>query len=280
MIWRAASTLFSAATSESSVTNPLKLRSSNPDDFTWDLSGMHRSRVCWNATPIAATLIRYEQAKRSYYNYEDSVWQLLRSEIRQLQANRFTFELGRELIRNSAEQIELNADQRALREARGQIVGPTAARDQIQALSALLNAQNGLLGIYVNYEVVRRGLELDLGTMELTPEGLWIDPGTLSPEELLSLPGTTVEGMIECPCNDCGIPYNPLPPEPVFSNTMLQVGHIDQAVEIVGTGASRPARLYRNFASTGRSAGHADAANVRSIAKRRATYLVLLLCPS
>ena len=135
------------------------------------------------------TLIRYEQSKRSYYNYEDSVWQLLRSEIRQLQANQFTFELGRELIRNSAAQIELNADQRALREARGQVQGPTAARDQIQALSALLNAQNGLLGIYVNYEVVRRGLELDLGTMELTPEGLWIDPGTLSPEQLLFAAG-------------------------------------------------------------------------------------------
>ncbi len=178
-----------------------------------------------------ATLIRYEQAKRNYYNYEDSVWQLLRSEVRQLQANRFTFELGRELIRNSAEQIGLNADQRALREARGQIVGPTAARDQIQALSALLNAQNGLLGIYVNNEVVRRGLELDLGTMELTPEGLWIDPGKLSPAELLLLPGTTLEGMLECPCNDCGIPYNPLPLEPEFSDSMLQVGHIDQAVE-------------------------------------------------
>jgi hypothetical protein len=178
-----------------------------------------------------STLIRYEQAKRSYYNYEDSVWQLLRSEVRQLQANRFTFELGRELIRNSAEQIELNADQRALREARGQIVGPTAARDQIQALSALLNAQNGLLGIYVNYEVVRRGLELDLGTMELTPEGLWIDPGTLSPEVLLSLPGTTLEGMIDSPCNDCGIPYNPLPLEPEFGDSMLRVGYTDQAVE-------------------------------------------------
>lgn len=179
-----------------------------------------------------ATLIRYEQAKRDYYNFEDSVWQLLRSEIRQLQANRFTFELGRELIRNSAEQIELNADNRALREARGQFQGPTAARDQIQALSALLNAQNGLLGIFVNYEIVRRGLELDLGTMELTPEGLWMDPGKLSPEVLLLLPGTTVDGMMECPCTDCGIPYNPLPPEPRFRDSAVQVGHIDQEVEV------------------------------------------------
>lgn len=211
--------------------NPLKLRSH---------TGRLRVGLQWDA-PITrllernayrTTLIRYEQAKRSYYGFEDSVWQLLRSEVRQLQANRFTFELGRELIRNSAAQIELNADQRALNEARGLSNGPTAARDQIQALSALLNAQNGLLGIFVNYEVVRRGLELDLGTMELTPDGLWIDPGTLSPEVLLSLPGTTSDGMIECRCNECGIPYNPLPPEPTFSNSMLQVGHTDQGVEM------------------------------------------------
>ncbi|MEP1645428.1 hypothetical protein, partial [Rhodopirellula bahusiensis] len=41
-------------------------------------------------------LIEYEQAKRSYYNFEDSVWQGLRSSIRQLQANRINFELGRQ----------------------------------------------------------------------------------------------------------------------------------------------------------------------------------------
>ena len=103
-------------------------------------------------------------------------------------------------------------------DARGRSAGPTAARDAIQALTDLLNAQNGLLNIFVNYEVVRRGLDLDLGTMELTPEGLWIDPGTISPEALLALPGTTAAGMIERGCNDCGLRYNPLPPEPEFTS--------------------------------------------------------------
>ena len=214
--------------------NPFKLNSN---------TGNLRVGLQWDA-PITrlnernayrTTLIRYEQAKRSYYGFEDSISQLLRSEIRQLQANRFTFELGRELIRNSAAQIDLNADQRALREARGQTVGPTAARDQIQALSALLNAQNGLLGIYVNYEVVRRGLDLDLGTMELTPDGLWLDPGKLSPDALLALPGTTIDGMIECGCNECGLIYHPLPAEPMFGNAMLQVGHADRAGVDMGT---------------------------------------------
>ena len=170
-------------------------------------------------------LILYEQAKRRYYNFEDSVWQVLRAEIRQLQANRLSFELGRQAVRIAAEQIELNADIRALNDARGRSAGPTAARDAISALTDLLDAQNGLLGIYVNYEVVRRGLDLDMGTMELTPEGLWIDPGTISPEMLLALPGTTAGGMIEFECNDCGLPYNPLPPEPEFNLPMLRTGY-------------------------------------------------------
>lgn len=204
--------------------NPLSLRSS---------TGRLRLGLQWDA-PITRLLernayrtsqIQYEQRKRDYYNFEDGIWQLLRSEIRQLQANRLTFEFGRQAVRIAAEQIELNADIRALNEARGRTVGPTAARDAISALSDLLDAQNGLLNIFVNYEIVRRGLDFDLGTMELTPEGLWLDPGELSPEMLISLPGTTSDGMIDCRCNDCGIPYHPLPPEPEYGNQMFQVGH-------------------------------------------------------
>jgi hypothetical protein len=43
----------------------------------------------------------------------------------------------------------------------------------------LLSAQNSFLAFWVNYEVLRRGLDLDLGTMQLDSEGLWIDPGTI-----------------------------------------------------------------------------------------------------
>lgn len=195
--------------------NPARLRSS---------TGRLRVGLQWDA-PITrllernayrTSLIRYEQAKRSYYQLEDGIWQLLRAEVRQLQANRLTFELGRQSVRIAASQIELNADIRAINDARGRTAGPTAARDEISALSDLLNAQNSLLNIFVNYEVVRRGLDFDLGTMELTPEGLWIEPGELSPELLLALPGTTSAGLIEGACSDCGFRYNPLPPEPVF----------------------------------------------------------------
>ncbi|MGB7346904.1 MAG: hypothetical protein WBD20_21960, partial [Pirellulaceae bacterium] len=202
--------------------NPLSLRGS---------TGRLRAGLQWDA-PITRlqerntyrqSLIEYEQAKRSYYEYEDGIWQLLRGQVRQLQSNRVNFELGRQSVRIAAAQIELNEDIRSFRDARGLSSGPTAARDTISALSDLLNSQNSLLNIYVNYEVVRRGLNFDLGTMELTPEGLWIDPGKLSTDELLALPGTTNDGLIDGDCSDCCINIKLPPDEPRFDKAREQV---------------------------------------------------------
>ena len=156
-------------------------------------------------------LIRYEQTKRQYYLYEDSIWRLLRAEVRQLQANRLRFELGRQAVSIAADQIDLNTDIRLLSDVRGGATGPTAARDAIEALDTLLNAQNGLLDIFVSYEVIRRNLDLDMGTMELTPEGLWLDRGPVYADELLALPGTSAGGLLETSCEDCGIQYRALP---------------------------------------------------------------------
>jgi len=199
--------------------NPLDLRSR---------TGRLRVGLQWDA-PITRllernayrrALIQYEQARRSYYVFVDTVWQLLRDEVRQLEVNRFNFELGRQSVRIAAQQIELNADIRALNDARGRSSGPTAARDAISALSDLLQAQNGLLNIFVNYEVVRRSLDFDLGTMELTPAGLWIDPGELQPEYLMGLPGTFGGGLIGCGCYDCGFQCHPIPVEPRFDDLL------------------------------------------------------------
>ena len=194
--------------------NPLNLRSS---------TGRLRVGLEWDApltrlqerNTYRQSLIEFEQAKRSYYQYEDGIWRLLRGQVRQLQLNRFNFELGRQSVRIAASQIELNDDIRSFRDARGLSSGPTAARDTITALEALLNAQNSLLNIYVNYEVVRRSLDFDLGTMELTPEGLWIDPGDFSADDLLLLPGTS-EGMLDCGCTECGLTPERSPTEAIY----------------------------------------------------------------
>ena len=171
-------------------------------------------------------LIQYEQTKRQYYTFEDSIWQLLRSEVRQVQANRLRFELARKAVAIAASQIDLTTESGKLRELQGGVQGPTAARDSIQALDSLLSAQNGLLEVYVSYEVIRRNLDLDMGTMELTPEGLWIDREEISADQLLALPGTSGGGMLEEACQDCGLRYNPLPsPSSKPSSTQSSSDH-------------------------------------------------------
>jgi hypothetical protein len=125
------------------------------------------------------TLIEYQQARRSYYQFEDSVARGLRQELRTLAANQINFELQRFAVLQAAEQITLNDDIRAHGEATAQSAGATAARDAVSALSDLLDAQNNFMSVFVNYEVQRRNLDLDLGTMKLDPEGIWLDPGSI-----------------------------------------------------------------------------------------------------
>ncbi|MBM4002346.1 MAG: hypothetical protein FJ295_03535 [Planctomycetes bacterium] len=128
------------------------------------------------------SLIEYQQARRTYYAAEDAIARGLRTTIRTLENNRLNFEFQRFSVLVAAEQIDLNEDIRVLREALRQPSGATAARDSVSALTDLLNAQNDFLSIWVNYDVLRRALDLDLGTLQLDERGLWIDPGPVGPD--------------------------------------------------------------------------------------------------
>ncbi len=161
----------------------------NPLAFDGSTSRIN-ARLAWDA-PITRLqernnyrqiLIQYQRAKRSYYQFEDGVWATLRARLRQVLQNKLNFEIQRFAVRNAALQISINADIRQINETLGQTQGPTAARDAVQGLSSFLNSQTLLIGIFVNYEALRRGLDLDLGTMEVDAEGLWIDPGPIRPD--------------------------------------------------------------------------------------------------
>jgi DNA-binding MarR family transcriptional regulator len=126
-------------------------------------------------------LIEYQQARRNFYNFEDSVARDLRARLRQLTTNGINFEIQRLAVLEAARQVILNAfiDQEAQRSATTRV---TAARDAVQALNDLLQAQNNYMSIWINYEVLRLGLDFALGTMQLDNEGLWIDPGKIGAE--------------------------------------------------------------------------------------------------
>jgi hypothetical protein len=130
------------------------------------------------------SLIEFQQARRNYYTFEDTVARGLRQQLRTISANQLNFELQRMAVMQAAEQILLNDDIRARQEATGQAAGDTAARDSVSALADLLDAQNNFLSVYVNYEVLRRQLDLDLGTLKVDCQGHWLDPGVISAERM------------------------------------------------------------------------------------------------
>ena len=131
-------------------------------------------------------LINYQQNRRAFYEFEDAIKQDLRLILRSLEQSKVLFELNRRSIKTAVEQVELarfrlvepvqpgagGGQQRAL--------GATSARDLTDALNQLQSAQSNFLSEFVTYEALRRGLDLDLGTMQLGPDGQWLDPGVIN----------------------------------------------------------------------------------------------------
>ena len=53
--------------------------------------------------------------------------------------------------------------------------GATTARDLVNALNDLLDASNKFIEVWIGYEALRMRYEYDLGTMELSDQGIWED---------------------------------------------------------------------------------------------------------
>ncbi|MFV1964582.1 MAG: hypothetical protein ACC628_04110, partial [Pirellulaceae bacterium] len=134
------------------------------------------------------SLIEYQQAKRRYYTFTDTVTRGLRNTLRTVDLNQINFEERRIAVLSAIDQVVLNDQIQKLREERGLETGVTAARDVVSALADLQNAQNDFMNVWVNYEVQRLSLVLDLGTMRLDAAGNWDDPGPIGPEDGFPLP--------------------------------------------------------------------------------------------
>jgi len=158
--------------------NPFKFRSSNGRlqvglEFDAPLTRLAERNV------YRQSLIDYQQARRQYMQFTDNIRAVLRNELRTMRLNELNFELRRQAINVALDQVDL-AQEGLFKPPRDETqteLGATAARDLVSALSDLLSVQNDFLSVWVNYEVQRRNLDLDLGTMRLDAEGNWIDPG-------------------------------------------------------------------------------------------------------
>lgn len=134
-------------------------------------------------------LIEYNQARRSYYTFVDRVNQSLRGTLRTIELNQVNFELRRSAVHTALTQVDL-ARKQLLAPIRPNVEGPVGTpsaaaagsqsgdlgRDLVTALADLTQVQNDFLSVWLNYRVLRMGLDLDLGVMQVDRNGMWIEP--------------------------------------------------------------------------------------------------------
>jgi hypothetical protein len=124
-------------------------------------------------------LIDYQRARRDYYAFEDRVSQGLRSRLRTIRLNQLDFEVQRAAVLVAITRV----DESGLRLRQPPKVGGAMQLGEsfverlLSDFSALLQAQNRFLGVWVDQEVQRMNLDFDLGTIQLDSRGMWIDPG-------------------------------------------------------------------------------------------------------
>ncbi|HZZ79803.1 MAG TPA: hypothetical protein VFE62_14895, partial [Gemmataceae bacterium] len=132
-------------------------------------------------------LIGYQQARRRWMAYVDTIHQTLRQEIRQINLNQINFEQNRGAVAIAIEKVDIARLRLMQPPAPGETTtfSNTFARDLLQALNDLLQAQNDFMSIWVNYEVQRISLDFDLGIMQLDERGVWIDRGNVDGDKLI-----------------------------------------------------------------------------------------------
>jgi hypothetical protein len=165
-------------------------------------------------------LINYQRTRREYYAFEDRIQQSLRDAIRTIRLSQIDFEVRRAAVFVAIVRTDMTRLQLTEPPAKGGGVGATTARDVQEALQSLLRAQNNFLAIWVNYEVQRMNLDLDLGTMELDDQSMWIDPGPVTGDRLRRLDAVQPLPGVEAPLPSGGQPIlappmaglRPLPP--------------------------------------------------------------------
>jgi hypothetical protein len=130
--------------------------------------------------------VNYERARREYMLFEDRISQSLRNTLRIVEISQLNFELRRSAIQIAISKVDL-AKLRLQEPPKPGVqatIGATTARDLVDALNDLLDSQNDFLSLRVGFDVLRMLLDFEVGTMQTDEEGLWIDPGVITPSSL------------------------------------------------------------------------------------------------
>ena len=101
-----------------------------------------------------ASLLLYQQSRRSYLAFEDSIRRAFRQHKRLSDLFQLNFELNRAAVRGAIAQVDLarmRLDEPPQPGKNSQF-GATTARDLVNALNDLLDASNGFLQVWIGYK--------------------------------------------------------------------------------------------------------------------------------
>jgi outer membrane protein TolC len=120
-----------------------------------------------------ASQIDYQQTRRDYMETRDNILFDVRNILRNLNLNRFSFEITRQQLITAARQVEqAQFNLRSSTEPDSNLT-----RDLLQALQSLLRARNSLIASWVSYETSRMQLHQALGILQVDDSGSWINDG-------------------------------------------------------------------------------------------------------
>lgn len=135
-------------------------------------------------------IVDYQQVRRQQIQYEDRIKLSLRQSLRQLELDEQNLETQRRAVViaiRRVDQTRLTLSQPAAPpplpgpdgtvavEPTAAQFSPTATLNLIYAFNDLRSSQDALTSIWINYYATRAALAQQLGVMELSDDGLWID---------------------------------------------------------------------------------------------------------
>ncbi len=113
------------------------------------------------------SLITLERTVRSFQESEDTIKRDIRSRLRNLLENRSSVVIQRQAVKLAERRVDSTG---ILLQA-----GRAEMRDVLEAQSALLSAQNSMISALVSYRLNELELQRDLGVLNVTVDGAWLE---------------------------------------------------------------------------------------------------------
>ena len=114
--------------------------------------------------------IGYQQQRRAYMADEDAIVNSVRLNLRQLETNRFTFQIQQQQLINAARQVR--EAQLNLRRGAGD---SSSTQDLLLAFASLRDTKNSLVMSWIDYETSRIELFVNIESLTLDQAGRWIN---------------------------------------------------------------------------------------------------------